>query len=145
MRINYALQLVSLAAICLFTGCASIISGRHADVAFASNPSGAHVAVRDDEGREVAALTTPGVAKLRRSRKNFMPAKYTATIESPGYQPATVPIRSTANPWLAANILLGGIPGLVVDGATGAAWKPSPSKIHQDLVPYPQSSGTGGE
>src|SRR5215471_14523104 len=63
-----------------FTGCASIISGRHADVAFDSNPAGAHVAVRDDEGREVAALTTPGVAKLRRNRKYFMRAKYTATI-----------------------------------------------------------------
>ncbi len=145
MRINYALQLGVLAVLCLFSGCASIISGRNADVAFASNPAGAHVAVRDDEGREVATLTTPGVAKLRRSRKNFMPAKYTATIEAPGYQPANVPIHSTANPWLAANIVLGGIPGLVVDGATGAAWKPSPSKIHQDLVPCQQGTGTGGQ
>jgi hypothetical protein len=145
MFVQSGIRTGSLAAICCLSGCASIISGRNADVAFTSNPSNAHVAVRDEAGREVAELHTPGVAKLRRSGKYFKPARYTATIEAPGYLPAEVPIRSTANPWLVANVVVGGLPGLVVDGATGAAWKPSPSEVHQDLVPYEQSVGIGGQ
>src|SRR5262249_56693642 len=119
--------------------CASIMSGRYADVSVATNPAGAHVAIHDDVNREVASFTSPGVAKLRRNRKFLMPARYTATIESPGYQTAKVPIHSTANPWIFANVILGGVPGLVVDGATGAMYQPSPSKIQQDLAPIPGS------
>jgi hypothetical protein len=133
---------VLLAAIASFPGCASIISGRYADVTIASNPAGAHVAVHDDKNREVASFHTPGVAKLRRNRKFLMPARYTATIQSPGYQTAKVPIRSTANPWIFANIVLGGVPGLVVDGATGAVYQPTPSRIDQHLSPAPGSQAT---
>ena len=122
----------------------SIISGRNADVSITSNPSNAHVAVRDDVGREVAEFHTPGVAKLSRRRKYYACAdtpprlKLLATSQR-------VPIRSTPNPWLLADILLGGLPGLVVDGATSAAWQPRPSQIHQDLVPYQQNAGIGGQ
>lgn len=123
----------------LLPGCASIMSGRYAEVSVASNPAGAHVAIHNEANQEVASFHSPGVAKLRRNRKFLMPARYTATIESPGYQTAKVPIRSTANPWLLANIVLGGVAGLAVDGATGAAYQPSPSKIQQDLAPLPDS------
>jgi hypothetical protein len=92
------------------------------------------VAIRDERGQEVAAFQTPGVARLKRNRRYFLPAKYTATIAAPGYETAQVPIRSTANPWLIGNIVFGGVPGLVVDGATGAAWNPKPSQIHQELT-----------
>jgi hypothetical protein len=128
---------ILLAIVGLFPGCASIMSGRYAEVAVASNPAGAHVAIHDDANQEVASFTSPGVAKLRRNRKYLMPARYTATIESPGYQTAKVPIHSTANPWILANVVLGGVPGLVVDGATGAVYQPSPSKIQQDLAAIP--------
>jgi hypothetical protein len=125
----------TLAAIGLLPGCASIVSGRYAEVAIASNPSNAHVAIRNDVGQEVASFHTPGIAKLKRNRKYFMPARYLATIEAPGYETARVPIRSTANPWILANVLVGGVPGLIVDGATGAAWQPRPSQVHQILLP----------
>src|SRR5262245_50748022 len=109
---NHFLSLLCclLSAIAFLPGCASIMSGRYADVAVASNPAGAHVAILDDANQEVASFRSPGVAKLRRNRKYLMPARYTATIESPGYQTAKVPIRSTANPWILANIVLGGVP-----------------------------------
>lgn len=130
---------IVLSSVSVLSGCASIMSGRYADVSVATTPAGAHVAIHDDANQEVASFHSPGVAKLRRNRKYLMPAQYTATIESPGYQTAKVPIRSTANPWILANIVLGGIPGLVVDGATGAMYQPSPSKIQQDLAPIPGS------
>src|SRR3954447_6157458 len=126
---------VGIAAGSLFAGCASIINGRNADVAIDSNPRGAHVVVHDNNGREVASLNTPGVVSLKRNRRYFLPARYTATIEAPGYAPAEVAIRSSVNPWVLGNIVVGGVPGLIVDNATGAAWKPSQSEIHRQLTP----------
>ena len=128
-------RIIALAACSLLTGCASIISGRHADVAIDSFPSNAHVVVRDYDGRAVASLTTPGVVSLKRNRRFFLPARYTATIEVPGYVPAEVPIRSTVNPWVLGNIVIGGVPGLIVDDATGAVWQPRHSQIHRQLAP----------
>lgn len=126
---------VGFVALVALSGCASIISGRRAEVAFDSYPSNAHVVIHDNVGREVASLKTPGVVSLRRNRRFFMPARYVATIETPGYQPAQVPLRSTVNPWILGNVIIGGIPGLVVDTATGAAWMPRQSEIHQQLAP----------
>jgi uncharacterized protein YceK len=135
MKTHVVSSVIVLAACLLLAGCASIISGRSADVAIDSYPSNAHVIIHDDNGRQVATLTTPGVASLKRNRRYFLPARYTATIEAPGYAPAEVPIRYTVNPWIAGNIVVGGIPGLIVDNATGAAWKPKEPEIHRQLAP----------
>jgi hypothetical protein len=93
------------------------------------------VIVHDQRGRSVAAVNTPGVVTLKRNRRYFMPARYTATFVAPGYEPAHVPLRSTLNPWILGNVVVGGIPGLIVDNATGAAWKPRRAEIHQNLAP----------
>lgn len=126
---------IGLFACLLISGCASIISGRHSDIAIDSYPSNAHVVVHDNDGRQVAALNTPGVVSLKRNRRYFLPARYTATIEAPGYEPAEVPIHSTVNPWVLGNVVIGGLPGLIVDSATGAAWQPRHSQIHSQLAP----------
>jgi hypothetical protein len=126
---------IGLAACSLLTGCASIISGRSADVAIDSYPSNAHVIIHDNDGRQVASLNTPGVVSLKRNRRYFLPARYKATIEAPGFAPAEVPIRYTVNPWIIGNVVVGGIPGLIVDNATGAAWTPKQSAIHSQLAP----------
>jgi hypothetical protein len=39
------------------------------------------------------------------------------------------------NPWILGNIVIGGLPGLIVDNATGAAWMPRHSEIHRQLAP----------
>jgi hypothetical protein len=104
-------------------------------VSIDTNPPNAHVVVRDKRGQEVASVNTPGKVALRRKDKFIFPARYTATIAAPGYHTAQVPIRSTVNPWILGNIVLGGIPGLVIDNATGAAWKPSDSEIFTELTP----------
>jgi uncharacterized protein YceK len=135
MRTNGFRQLVfTLAILGSLGGCASIISGRRADVTFETYPANAQVTIRDDRGRPVSTFNTPGVATLKRHGKLFLPARYMATISAPGYQTAQVPIGSTLNPWILGNIAIGGIPGLVIDSATGAAWKPKRAEIHQELV-----------
>jgi hypothetical protein len=116
-------------------GCASIVSGRRADIAIDTYPTNAHVVVHDYKGQPVASLNTPGTVSLKRNRRFFLPAKYTADIEAPGYEPAQVPIRSTVNPWVLGNVVIGGIPGLIVDNATGATWQPTETQIHRQLEP----------
>jgi hypothetical protein len=128
-----------LAGVCLVclgaSGCASIISGRHAEVAINSYPPDAEVQVRDDQGRTVAVGRTPAVVSLKRGNGFLKKAKYTATIEKPGYSTAHVPINSTLNPWIAGNVIFGGIPGLVIDPYTGAMWQPTPTAINEELQP----------
>jgi hypothetical protein len=133
-RVRARLALAA-ALLLLSSGCASIISGRQANVAIDSYPSNAHVVIHDKTGHEVASVNTPGVVSLKRNSHWFMPAKYTATIEAPGYQTAEVPINSTLNPWILGNVVFGGVPGLVVDNATGACWKPEQDAIHRQLTP----------
>jgi hypothetical protein len=111
------------------------MSGRHAEVAINTNAPNARVVIRDKRGQHVASLHTPATVTLRRKDKLIFPARYTATIEALGYQPASVPIRSTINPWILGNVVIGGIPGLVVDNVTGAAWRPRNSEIYQELTP----------
>jgi uncharacterized protein YceK len=136
------LSIVVLSGISL-SGCASIVSGRHAEVAVDSYPTHAHVDIHDKHGRRVSSFQTPGVAKLKRQGKYFMPAKYTATIVAPGFEAAQVPIRSTVNPWVLGNVVIGGVPGLVIDSATGAAWKPNRDEIHRQLQPLPEGQYYG--
>lgn len=133
--LSVATRAVIAAIVLGMGGCASVVSGRYADVHLDSNPADAHVTVRDHRGATVAEARTPAVVSLKRNRKFFLPAKYTATFESPGYQSASVPLRSTINPWVAGNIVLGGPIGLAVDTATGAGWRPKHDQIAQHLKP----------
>ena len=75
--------------------------------------------IHDKHGKEVITTHTPASVELRRKDKFIWPARYTATIEKPGYKPATVPIESTINPWVVGNVVVGGVIGLAVDNATG--------------------------
>ncbi len=123
----------------LLSGCASVVSGRRADVAIHSVPSGALVSVRDNGGSEVATVRTPAVVSLNRGAGFLKPARYTATIEKPGYQPAHVAIGPSLNPWLLGNVVLGGVPGLIVDPYTGAMWNLTPSEVETNLTPVMQA------
>jgi hypothetical protein len=127
--------MLGLTLLLSLAGCASLVSGRHAEVTINSNPPNAHVVIHNQRGQEVASVHTPGTVALKRKDRFIFPARYTATIHAPGYQPAQVPIRSTVNPWVLGNIVVGGIPGLVIDNATGAAWKPRHSEIFAELTP----------
>lgn len=126
---------IAFTALVSMSGCASIMSGTRKNVTINSNPPGAHVSVADKKGREVASLTTPCVANLKRSSGLFVGASYVATIEKTGYQTQQVKIGPTANPWVLGNVLIGGIVGiLIVDPITGAMFGLTPTEINAQLV-----------
>ena len=79
-------RFLALSVALLTVGCASIMSGRHAEVAINTNAPNARVVVRDKRGQHVASLHAPATVTLRRKDKLIFPARYTATIEAPGYQ-----------------------------------------------------------
>ncbi len=114
-------------------GCASIVSGRHSDVTINSYPPNAHVVIQDRKGKEVASLDTPGQVNLTRGM--FWPARYTAVVEAPGFQPQKVDVKYKVNPWTYGNIVLGGIPGLLVDDMMGAMWTPKQDTVSVNLKP----------
>ena len=122
-------------ALVSFSGCASIVSGRHAQVKIDSYPQNAYVSVRNQDGDEVAVAQTPAVVSLKRGRTWFRPSHYTATINKPGYETAQVPIRGSLNPWLFGNVVFGGVAGLAIDSTTGAGWRPTPDEVRPHLTP----------
>lgn len=66
----------------------------------------------------------------------FSPHAYKARISKPGYQTRTVDIQPGMNPWYFANILIGGVVGMIiVDPLTGAMYKFYPDDIEAPLDP----------
>jgi hypothetical protein len=62
------------------------------------------------------------------------------TLKLPGYDPQRAYISARTNPWVFANLLLGGIPGTLVDFYSGAWIRLSPSEIEIELVPVRSTS-----
>lgn len=123
-------------------GCASVVSGRRAEVAFDSNPQHAHVVVRNRDGETIAEADTPAVVSLKRGEGFLKPAHYTATIAAPGYVPREVAIDPKLNPWVFGNVVFGGLVGAVVDPATGAMWNLTPEEVSPELVAAQPADGT---
>jgi uncharacterized protein YceK len=141
MAIHRLILIVLTIAGCMqFTGCASIISGRNADVMLSSNAPNTHVFVHDKHGQQVASVDAPAVVSLKRKDRFIWPARYTATFESPGYAPVVEPIKPTVNPWVVGNVVAGGLIGLAVDNVTGAAWKPQDDHIVAQMAPMEGTS-----
>ena len=88
-----------LAACCLssVTGCATIVHGRHQDVAVTSSPSGARVSVGGkDQG------TTPTRVPLERKKTGIV-----LRFEKEGFQPAELTLGRTTSGWIALDVLAG--------------------------------------
>lgn len=129
---------LGLAALAL-SGCASIFSGMTQDVAIRTTP-GAKFVVTNSFGNQVASGNAgeSAVAKMNlvRGAGYFSPHAYKVNLSKPGYQSATVDINPGMNGWYFANIVLGGVVGMViVDPLTGAMYRMVPSRDEALLVP----------
>lgn len=104
-----------------FSGCATIISGRKSQVTVKNHAGPTYFNVVDQNGHVVHSGVTPAQVTLKTSAKAFRPAKYDVVYagqEGVYRQEVTRDI----NWWTAGNIVIGGLPGVIVDAGTGALW-----------------------
>ncbi len=131
-----ALIAVGLLATC--SGCATMMSGTTERIRIESEPPGAQVTV---DGK---TYTTPVDVTLPRGRSHEV------AFELPAHEPARRTIRQETNGWTWGNVLIGGVIGVVVDEASGAAGDLEPDVVSVRLTPLPaappapdESAGSG--
>lgn len=129
---NLMMRLLLAAAIALpCVGCASVTRGTTENISIATTPSGA---TADISGLEApTACVTPCVIQAKRN------ADITVTINKEGYQSQVIPltkeIPGSGAAGFAGNILAGGLIGMGVDAATGAALDHKPNPVIVTLQP----------
>lgn len=111
------------------SACGSITRGTTEKMAFLTEPPGAQMVT--DKG--YACPATPCSLEVDRSDE------FDVTFTKPGYQPQMVPVRTkvagTGAAGFAGNVLVGGVIGMGVDAATGAALDHTPNPVNATLVP----------
>ena len=105
------------------SGCATIFAGTDQSVTLNSTPA-AHVVVKANTGQVLFEGQAPATVKL--PKKNT----YSVEVSLQGYQTQTVPITQSFNALYLANILCGGLVGLIIDPITGAMWNLEPNEIN---------------
>lgn len=117
------------------SGCATIFSGTTQNVAIRTTP-GASYAITNTEGQRIAGGNTSGTHTLQRGAGYFSAQAYKLRINKTGYQGRTIDIDPGLNPWYIANLLLGGLLGMVIiDPITGAMFSLHPDNIDVQLEP----------
>jgi hypothetical protein len=121
--------LIGIASIFL-TGCASIVHGPNQDLTVTSQPEALCVTIN---GEPYGA--TPVVASLPRG------ATYLVQIRKDSYMPYEMTVIPVMSQMIWGNLLLGGLIGMAVDGATNAAFEHQPNRVHAYFpVPVEQTS-----
>jgi hypothetical protein len=126
------IRLLLAAAIVLpCIGCASVTRGTTENISIASTPAGATAELSGLDNP--TACVTPCVVVAKRN------ADITVTINKEGYEPQVIPltkeIPGTGAVGFAGNVLLGGLVGMGVDAATGAAMDHKPNPVTVTLQP----------
>lgn len=125
MNICHVLSKTALAlTVTLSVGCASIISDSSYPVAMTSSPTGASFEIRNESGAVVHQGTTPSTVTLKAGDGFFSGAHYSVRYKKDGYSDQNGSINPSVDGWYVANIIFGGLIGLlIVDPATGAMYK----------------------
>jgi hypothetical protein len=119
----------AIVAPCL--GCASATRGITESISIASTPPGATAEVSGLDNP--TACVTPCVVQVKRN------ADITVSINKPGYEPQVIPltkeVAGSGGAGFAGNVLVGGLVGMGVDAATGAALDHKPNPVTVTLRP----------
>lgn len=124
---------VLLIPVFFLTGCASIINKDVFPLTINSNPDGAKIMVQDDKGKNIFSGTTPTTVTLSAGESYFHAKSYRITFSKAGYAEQYAEVRASISGWYFANILFGGLIGmLIVDPITGKMWK-LPTEVSANL------------
>lgn len=128
------------------SGCATVMNSGPRSIPVSSTPPGAKVSIYDRSERLVVTNTTPFVAVLSTKYKYFRGQQYRLVFDLAGHEPAEVKLKSKRSGWYLGNVLVGGLPGLlVVDPITGAMYYLTPEEVDQPLTPLPAEVVQEGE
>ncbi|MBD5424985.1 MAG: hypothetical protein HDR45_02160 [Bacteroides sp.] len=129
------LQLLLATSITLLmtTSCASIFTKKTQEVNFKGVPG--TTIIDKDKNRVVTEIGSNGFGVGKFSRQL---GKKTIMATKDGYQSKTYEMGVSVQPWFFGNILIGGIPGIAIDLATGKMMKYRDKLIDVTLIRDPQ-------
>ena len=124
MTWNRTIGLWLLATLCVSTlpGCATIVNGGRNEVTIDNTGGATYFSVLDRNNRVVESGMTPKQVTLKTKREWLKPAQYHVVYAGQNGV-AEYPLNAGLNWWTAGNIIIGGVPGIAIDAATGALWK----------------------
>ncbi len=123
MSCSRLLALLIAAMICpSLSGCATLVSDRSYQVTVDNAAGPTYFSVIDRDNKVVQSGVTPQQVTLRTSVGPFRPAKYRVVYASTSGVHEQ-PLDPDINWWTAGNIVIGGVPGVVIDAASGALWR----------------------
>lgn len=112
-----------MAAVILFSGCASIFSKSKYNVTVSTNAPDAKIFIRDpDSGMVLFEGQSPLSVRLKASKSFFNSADYLCEVKANGKKRYRN-ISADVDPWVFGNILFGWLIGLGIDGATGSMYR----------------------
>ncbi len=128
-------SVISLTVGALFlSGCATIFEGGAQPVTFKSVPDTAAISISNRAGEKVHTGTTPMTVTLKRGAGYFKAETYTVRLTKEGYVAKDITVTGSVNGWYVANILFGGLIGLlIVDPITGAMYDLTPDTVNATL------------
>jgi len=119
----------AIAAPCV--GCASVTRGTTENISISSTPAGATAELSGLDNP--TSCVTPCVVVAKRN------ADITVTVSKEGYQPQVIPLTKevpgAGAAGFAGNLIVGGLVGMGVDAATGAALDHKPNPVIVTLQP----------
>lgn len=126
------IRLLLAAALALpCVGCASVTRGTTENISISTTPAGATAELSGLDNP--TACVTPCVVVAKRN------ADITVMINKEGYEPQVIPltkeIPAAGAAGFAGNVILGGLVGMGVDAATGAAQDHKPNPVIVTLQP----------
>ena len=131
-RIVNQLLMLTMAAFIASTlsGCATLLSDSSYPVTIDNKGGPTYFNVYDRKNQVVQSGVTPQQVTLKSKAFPFWPAHYKVAFASQEWVQEQ-DLKADFDWWTTGNIVLGGAPGLVVDGASGAMWKLQPSVTGQ--------------
>ena len=112
------------AAVLALQSCATIVSKSEYPVTIESNPPGASMIVKDDEGVTVYSGKSPATLHLDSGGGYFTPARYHVVATLDGHVDGHSTFKAGFDGWYVGNIVFGGLIGLLlVDPLTGSMWQ----------------------
>ncbi len=113
------------AAYALLSGCATIVHlGGSEEINLSSEPAGAKVVI---DGTELGV--TPLATKVERKKDHAI------VLNKEGFQETQTRVESHISWWVAGNVILGGLVGILVDVMSGGGYTIEPDAVAVTLKP----------